>query len=325
MRRKAGTLCQNGETDVFRRKSLFPDKPHDFGKQRHAVRSRKAIVRVGEIVSDVAQPRGGQEGIHQGMDEHVAVRMCNEPARVGDSYPAEHDMVSFVEGVGIDAESDAFGRGKVLGISEFFVGAVSPEDVRRRDVCRVHAAVVGEFFFALLFKRSLVCPQQAVAHKSLRRLYGENIFARGDGHDAAVPDKDGRVRCGQGAHAAAVFSDAGDAVIDDLFCDGRPRRVVDEHQVALCFVERKIDALRAERAADDGVCVREGVEKRRNARLVLCAAGDKDLIRNGGECRQRVAQDGQAVQLPQHLVFGKPGALSLPCGAENDADHAITS
>ena len=325
MRGKTGALGKDGDARVAGRKPLPADEPHDLGEQFHAVCACKPRVRVGEIVPDVPQSRRRKEGVHQRVYEDVAVRMRREPVRVRDDGAAQHDAIALAEGVRIDAQTDALGGCEVLGEGQFFIGAVADEQTGRRNVRRIHAALVGELRLAPFGEHGFVCPQQFAAQKTLRRLHGKDVPARGDGGDAAVFGEHRRIRRGKGAYAAAERPDACDAVLDELVRDVRARRVVDEHDLALRLAQGVKDALRARLPAGDGAGVGIGGKQPSDALRILGAAGDEDLVRGGGKSRDGIREDGHPVQFPQHFVLRKSRAFAPARRAEDGTDHAMTS
>ncbi len=71
---------------------------HTSLKQAHAVRALPCLVRVGEVLADVAQPRGTEQGIDDRVREHVRIRVPGEPLLgVLDPDPAEHERAPLLE------------------------------------------------------------------------------------------------------------------------------------------------------------------------------------------------------------------------------------
>ena len=214
------------------------------------------------------------------MDEHVAVAVRDKPALGRDPDARQHDVALLLpEGVRVDAEARALAGGKILGVGELFVAAVALKEVGRGDVGGVEAALVREgrkLSFALRVLKGVF---EFAAQKALRGLHGKHHPARRHGGNGAVPRKHGGVRRGQGADAAAVFLYAFDAGADGLPRHEGAGGVVDEHDVALDFLEGGKDALLARLSSAHGAGPGEGGEERPDARLVLFAAGDEDLVR----------------------------------------------
>ena len=61
----------------------------------------------------VAQVGGAEEGVHQGVDQNIAVAMAGQPAVVGDRRAAQHQGAPGGQGVGVDADADAVVRGRL--------------------------------------------------------------------------------------------------------------------------------------------------------------------------------------------------------------------
>ena len=179
----------------------------------------------------------------------------------------------------VDAEARALAGGKIFGIGEFFVAAVALKEVGRGNVGGIEAALVREGRKLPFALRKCKGVFKFAAQKALRGLHGKHHPARRHGGNGAVPRKHGGVRRGQGADAAAVFLYA-----FDTGADGLPRHegaggVVDEHDVAFDFLEGGKDALLARLSSAYYAGLGEGSKERHDARLVLFATGDEDLVR----------------------------------------------
>ena len=324
IRGKAGALRHNGDAHVLGAQSLFGKHSDDLGEQLHAVRARKTRVRIGKVKADVPHPRRREQGVHQGMDGGVPVRVRLQGARGGDFHPAQHDGVAVLrKGVRICPEAHPFGGGKVLGIGEFSVGAFPQKEAGRLGIGGVDAALVAEN--APVRAGAFVGAEQSAAVKSLRRLHGGKSLTRGNVHDVPVQHLCHRIREGERTYAAAKSFHALDAVADELIRHEGARCVMHEHDLSLCRAQGGIDALAARTAARDGARIRIGGEQRTDGLQLPGRAGDEHLICERGEHRERIAQHGQTVIAVQHLVARKPRARAASRRAHDRTDHVITS
>ena len=325
MRGETGRFGKNGDARILGGIARVCEQHHDFAQKFHAVGVLEPLVRIWEVVSDVVQTCGGEQGVHQRVAHHVAVAVRDQSAFMGNAHAREgHKVALRAERVRIHAESDALGGEEVLRIGELSVLALARKEVRRRDILRVDAALVREG--KSLGARLLVGGEQLVPVKSLRGLDQERRFARGNGKDVPVDrERDGICR-GQGAHAAAERLYAFDAVLNDLLRDEGARRVVNEHNLSTRAFERVVDGRAARLAAEHGARGGEGGEQRFHARFVLRVARHDDLVRARRRKRgERPREHGQPAQLVQHLVFRKTRAPAAACGANDNAYHTITS
>ncbi len=72
--------------------------------QQHAtVRALEGRVGIGEVFADIAQRRRAEQGITQGMQQHVAVGMGDQAEAVGNPHTAEGDKLAPTETVHVVA------------------------------------------------------------------------------------------------------------------------------------------------------------------------------------------------------------------------------
>ena len=70
--------------------ALFAQQFRHAAQQDLRVDARKIGRRVGKVQPDVAQRRGAQQGVAQGVDRHVSVRVGDAPFRVGDLHASQN-------------------------------------------------------------------------------------------------------------------------------------------------------------------------------------------------------------------------------------------
>lgn len=70
--------------------ALFAQQFRHAAQQDLRVDARKIDRRVGKVQPDVAQRRGAQQSVAQGVDRHVSVRVGDAPFRVGDLHASQN-------------------------------------------------------------------------------------------------------------------------------------------------------------------------------------------------------------------------------------------
>ena len=104
--RQPGLLADHGQIDV---RSLPPRLGQQCGhpcQQVSAVRARPLGVTGRKMPADITQGRGTQQGIAQGMQGDIAVRMRRETGVMGNAHAAEHHMIARTERMDIEALSN---------------------------------------------------------------------------------------------------------------------------------------------------------------------------------------------------------------------------
>ena len=72
------------------------------GHEARAVGAAPLRISVRKMLADVAQARGAQQRIAQGMQDHVPVRVRAHAVRVRDAHAPEHDEVTGPKGVDVE-------------------------------------------------------------------------------------------------------------------------------------------------------------------------------------------------------------------------------
>src|SRR5579859_1550487 len=78
------------------------------GEEGAAGRAMPARVAGGEVAADVAQRRCAEQGIDDGVNQHVSVGMPRQPARVGDGDAADHQGAPFGEAMYVVADAYSY-------------------------------------------------------------------------------------------------------------------------------------------------------------------------------------------------------------------------
>ncbi len=113
--------------------------------QQAAVGATQAVVRVGKVAPDVAQPCRAQQGIADGVQQHIPVRMSQQAAVEGNLHPADHQLAPGHERMHVESEArsqshlnascrcgslnlpfeNQLGESEVVGIRDLEVGSAA--------------------------------------------------------------------------------------------------------------------------------------------------------------------------------------------------------
>ncbi|MNI77532.1 hypothetical protein D3C73_1338320 [compost metagenome] len=96
-------LGDDGVIDVADFPAFGMDQCDDVTQQRTAVGALELRVGIREMLADVAQRRGAEQGIAQGVQEDVTVRVGEQPEAVCNAHTAQSDEIAFSETVHIIA------------------------------------------------------------------------------------------------------------------------------------------------------------------------------------------------------------------------------
>ncbi len=91
VRRELRLLHQHRAVDVHDPQPAGGDHRHHRAQQLDRVGVTPALVGVGEVLADVAQPGGAEQRVGDGVGEHVGVRVSLQAELVGDLHPADHE------------------------------------------------------------------------------------------------------------------------------------------------------------------------------------------------------------------------------------------
>ena len=93
-----------------------------LAQQHTAVDILKTIVAVREVMADVTQTRGAQQGIANRMDQHITIRMGLEALLVGNTHPADNDMIAGAETVNIKSVANT--HVSTIAMKRFYRAAI---------------------------------------------------------------------------------------------------------------------------------------------------------------------------------------------------------
>ena len=78
-----------------------------MAQQEAAVRALVAHVAVWEVPPNVAQGRRTQQGIHQGVEDHIRIGVAEKPLFIGDRHTAQHQRPPLHQAVDVVALADS--------------------------------------------------------------------------------------------------------------------------------------------------------------------------------------------------------------------------
>ena len=99
----ARRLRHQGGIQVAQAPTGLCHQRHYPAQQQAAVDIGIGGIRVREVPADIALANGPQQGVADGVDQHVAVGVGLQAAMVGDAHAAEYDLVASAEAVYIIA------------------------------------------------------------------------------------------------------------------------------------------------------------------------------------------------------------------------------
>ena len=107
MGRQPGTLEGDGDIGVPYPEAALSDEGNDLPEEDFAVDAFPLVGRIREQVTDVPEGKGPEEGVAEGVDGHVAVRMGDKAGFRGDAHAAQPHRQPFREGVHVISVSDS--------------------------------------------------------------------------------------------------------------------------------------------------------------------------------------------------------------------------
>lgn len=288
--------------------------------------------------ADVAGGDGAEQGVGDGVQEHVAVGVSGESFGVGDGEAADFEGHSGLECVRVPAVANAYahvsfsfvgknlfvrcgtalqiklGQFQVAGLGDFEIGGRALDDGDLGSGALDEAGLVGaEKAVGLGFGEGAL--EQGAA-KALRSLRADDVLARNGGGDdgsvgGALDLLDG-IDGGEGDDGGAVFFDGANGSLDGGCVDEGAYGVVDEDDVvvvAVDGVEGVGDALLAVVASFDHADLAGKsifADLRSEALDFGGAHGDDHFgdLGHGGKGAQGVDKDGNAAKLEKLLGGG---------------------
>ena len=106
MRRHLRALEHDGGVDVDHPQPLAAHQGRHLAQQRDRVGAAPALVGVGEVLADVAQPGRPQQRVHDRVREDVGVGVAGQAQLVLDAHAAEDQRAALDQAVGVVAQAD---------------------------------------------------------------------------------------------------------------------------------------------------------------------------------------------------------------------------
>lgn len=102
-----GLLAGNGAVGIDKLKAQLARIVHHTGKQHHRVGALIGRIGVGEQFADVSPAAGAQNGVGQGVREHIGIRVAQQTALIGNVDPADNTSTTLHQTVNVIAVSNA--------------------------------------------------------------------------------------------------------------------------------------------------------------------------------------------------------------------------
>ena len=107
VRRELGRLCEYGRIQIAELPAAFAHERGNVTQQCDAVRALVARVGIRKMLADVTERERTEQGIHDGVREHIRVRVPQQPQGVGHLHPAQDQPPPLHQTVYIIAVSNA--------------------------------------------------------------------------------------------------------------------------------------------------------------------------------------------------------------------------
>ena len=107
MRGDLRLLAGNGAVGIDKLKAQLARIVHYAGKQHHRVGTLVGGIGVGEQLADVSPAAGSQNGVGQGVREHIGIRVAQQAALVGNVDTADDTSTPLHQTVNVVAMANA--------------------------------------------------------------------------------------------------------------------------------------------------------------------------------------------------------------------------
>ena len=108
-----GLLCQDVRIDITDLVSLLADEISGISQELQTRYAFEAVIRIRKHFTDIAEPTGAEQGIRNGMTEHISVGMSAQSVRMRQSDATDFEGNAWFEFVRIPAVAYANFRGQV--------------------------------------------------------------------------------------------------------------------------------------------------------------------------------------------------------------------
>ena len=92
MRHELGCLGDHRAVHIANLKSFGPHAPRRLGQQHTRVGALERQVGVGKMRANVAQRRSAQQGVGDGVQQHIGVRVAQQPEVKRNLYPTQNQL-----------------------------------------------------------------------------------------------------------------------------------------------------------------------------------------------------------------------------------------
>ncbi len=240
MRADLGTFADQGGVDMGDAAAARGDAFHGVAQEQVGRGAAPLRIARREMRADVAVGDGAEHGVGDRVQQHVGVRMADQPVIVRHLHAAEPDMVALAEGVDIKTlaradvrqivEHSGFGAQKILTCGQLDVVGFAGEDENAMAGPFRHGGVVGQFA-AAVGAHGPMGGENEPEPERLRRLHGAQRRTVGRRHDALVlGDFLDRVDHGKAGNRRAFFARGVQRPSDQSGPHEGPGRVMDQHR-----------------------------------------------------------------------------------------------
>lgn len=119
------TFKNDGRINIDDGEAMLLKQIADVPQEKHTGNPLVSRIRVREVLSDISKAGRPEQGIHDGMEENIGVRMAVEPLRVGNIHAAEGELPSFYQTVNVVSETNSWVNGATLFQSDEMIGDIS--------------------------------------------------------------------------------------------------------------------------------------------------------------------------------------------------------
>ena len=105
MRLQLRCLCYDDSVHVADGKPCRADKPSRLGQEFPAVCARIVWVGIGKMLPDVAKRRRSEEGVGNGVQQHIRIRVPQQPLFIRYIHAAEDELASLHQSMHVVADT----------------------------------------------------------------------------------------------------------------------------------------------------------------------------------------------------------------------------
>lgn len=101
-----GSFQDQGAVHIAHGPAALTDQAHHFLQEHFTISTFPACIGIGEVLPDITQSNRAEQGITQGMEQYISVRMAKGTYRMGDQHTTKPELAALYQAVYIEAEAD---------------------------------------------------------------------------------------------------------------------------------------------------------------------------------------------------------------------------